>query len=276
MTGDFYLEYQRVIGSLIRPLIIISALGRAQVKKERDAYGHGIYDYWKGDRTAREIVERDDGFVAVSSGPAEYFTEYKSWLPQTRSVLRYVRGRVLDIGCGAGRHLLYLKQKGHDVVGIDNSPLAVKTCKERGLKKVYIRSITKIGHDLGHFDTITMFRNNISLFGSFKRARWLLRKMYGMTSVMGRIIGESLNPYLTDLPEHLEYQRFNRKRGRMSGQMNVRIRYKKYKSDWFDYLIMSPEEMAQILDGTGWHLTRVIDSPGGYYACVIEKESVGR
>ncbi|MCP4568912.1 MAG: class I SAM-dependent methyltransferase [FCB group bacterium] len=242
------------------------------MRKDQDAYGREIYDYWQGDRIAREIVERKDGFISLSSGPAEYFTEYKTWLPQTRRAVRFARGRVLDIGCGAGRHLLYLKQKGHDVVGIDNSPLAIKTCKERGLKNVHVRAVTQIGPDLGQFDTITMFCNNIGLLGSFKRGRWLLKKMHKLTSANGLIIGESLDPYGTDLKEHLEYQRFNRKRGRMSGQLRLRVRYKKYISEWFDYLILSQKELTEILKGTGWHISRTFGPPGSYYSCVMEKD----
>lgn len=238
----------------------------------KDAYGHEIYDYWKGDRTAREIVERDDGFISLSSGPAEYFTEFKSWPPHIRKAFRFVRGKILDIGCGAGRHLLHCASKGYDPVGIDNSPLAIKTCRERGLKNVHVRPVTQIGPDLGRFDTITMFGNNIGLFGSFKRARWLLKKMHKMTTVNGRIVGEGCDPYGTSLPEHLAYHRYNIKRGRMGGQLLIRIRHKKYVSDWFDYLFFAPHELIRTLDGTGWHLSRLIDSGGPPYGCVIEKD----
>ena len=242
------------------------------MRKDQDAYGREIYEYWKGDRTGREIVEREDGFISLASGPIEYFTEFKKWLPQTRKVIRYARGRVLDIGCGAGRHLLYMQKKGCDVVGIDNSPLAIKTCRERGLKNVHVLPVTKLGQKLGQFDTITMFCNNVGLLGSYKRGQWLLKRMHKLTSDTGRIIGESLNPYGTDLPEHLAYQRFNRKRGRMSGQLRLRVRYKRFKTEWFDYLILSPKELAELIRGTGWHIARTFGDPNGYYSCVLEKD----
>jgi 2-polyprenyl-3-methyl-5-hydroxy-6-metoxy-1,4-benzoquinol methylase len=56
----------------------------------------------------------------------------------------FVKGRVLDIGCGAGRHSLYLQNQGFQVLGIDNSPLAVKVAKLRGLKRVKVMSIEDI------------------------------------------------------------------------------------------------------------------------------------
>ncbi len=50
--------------------------------------------------------------------------------------MEFVNGRVLDVGCGAGRHSLYLQKKGFDVLGIDVSPLAVKVCRLKGVKKL--------------------------------------------------------------------------------------------------------------------------------------------
>jgi 2-polyprenyl-3-methyl-5-hydroxy-6-metoxy-1,4-benzoquinol methylase len=42
--------------------------------------------------------------------------------------MQFVKGRVLDVGCGEGRHSLYLQEKWFDVLGIDISPLAIKVC----------------------------------------------------------------------------------------------------------------------------------------------------
>jgi SAM-dependent methyltransferase len=236
-----------------------------------DAHGHAMWDFFR-DGSGYEVVETETGFIAPGTGPRLYFAEFKGWPRVEKQAIRLARGHVLDIGCGAGRCLLHLQAKGHDVTGIDTSPLAVKVCKKRGLKKTYVRSITEIGPDLGVFDTIIMFGGNFGLFGSFKRARWLLRRLYHMTSAEARLIVESRDPYDTDIPEHFEYHKFNRQRGRMSGQLRLRVRYKKFKTPWFDYLIVSPDEMREILDGTGWAIKRIFPSSSGLYTAVIEKE----
>ncbi|MEM5878986.1 MAG: methyltransferase domain-containing protein [Candidatus Aenigmatarchaeota archaeon] len=145
------------------------------MKPEKDAYGQEIWAYFKG-KESFEIVERDDGYFDVSSGAKSYFSEYKNWPAHEKKVMKFVKGKVLDVGCGAGRHTIYLQKKGFDVVGIDNSPLAIKICRLRGLKKAKIMSITEVGKfKPNFFDTRIMMGNNFGLFGSFKRAKFLLK-----------------------------------------------------------------------------------------------------
>jgi len=242
------------------------------MQEREDAYGREVYDY-QHNQTGYEIVERDDGFVDLSAGPCLYFSTYEEWDPYLKEAIAYARGRVVDIGCGAGRHALYLQEQGLAVLGVDASPLAVEVCRLRGLRQVQQLSVTRMSVALGVFDTLLMLGNNFGLFGNYNRARWLLRRFHGMTSDQGRIIAESRNPYDTDDPDHLAYHERNRRRGRMGGQVRIRIRYRKFASLWFDYLLASPEEVSQIVQGTGWHLARVIPSGGPQYAVIIEKDA---
>jgi hypothetical protein len=57
----------------------------------------------------------------------------------------------------------------------------------------------------------------------------------------------------------------------MAGQVRIRVRYKGWASPWFDYLLVSQEEMRMVLDGTGWEVTRFYESGGAGYAAMIEK-----
>ena len=241
------------------------------LKDHQDAYGHSLYDCLKG-KADTQIVERDDSCIE-SDGLKGYFNTYRDWHPIEKKAMRFVRGRVLDIGCGAGRHALYLQGKGLEVVGIDNSPLVVKVCRERGLRDARTVPIAQIGPRLGVFDTVLMLGNNFGLFGSFEGARRLLAKLTRITSSKGRIVAMTNDTYKTDDPDHLAYHARNRDKGRMSGQLRIRVRYRKYATPWFDYLIVSKAEMESILDGSGWAVNRYLDTAdASYYMAIIDKK----
>ena len=244
-----------------------------RLTKMQDGFGRGIYDWHMG-REVVEIGERDDGWIDTTGGPGVYFAEYAQWRPEVQEAADMATGRVLDVGCGAGRVALHLQSKGLDVTGIDLSPLAIKVCRLRGVKDAKVMSITEVGPALGTFDTIVMFGNNFGLFGSFRRARWLLRRFRNLTSPNARIIAQTMDPYETAQPGHKAYHRANRRRGRMGGQIRLRIRYKDSATPWFDYLLVSEKEMREIMDGTGWRVGRILRSKEGdlRYIAVLEKE----
>ncbi|MGQ9609581.1 MAG: class I SAM-dependent methyltransferase [bacterium] len=237
----------------------------------QDAYGHGLYDCFEG-KSNYVIIERDDGYIDIEFNLKIYFSECKDWQQYQREAMKYVKGRVLDIGCGAGRYALYLQDIGFDVQGIDISPLAVEISRLRGLKEPKIMSINQISPRLGKFDTILMMGNNFGLFGSFNKARMLLRRFHRMTNEGARIIAESNDPYLTDNTFHLEYHKLNQKRKRMPGQAKIRVRYERYSTPWFDYLLVSKDEMINVVNGTGWKIDNFISSDGSAYIGIITKE----
>jgi SAM-dependent methyltransferase len=246
------------------------------LKASQDAFGQMIRARFMGQHP-HEVVERDDGYIDVSGGAETYFSEYRDWLGYERRAMRYVRGRVLDVGCGAGRHCLYLQRKGFDVVGIDPSPLAVTVCKLRRVRRCLnlslVEALARPRRFEERFDTILMMGNNFGLFESFDRVRSRLRRFYGITNPGARIIASTRDPYDTDRPEHLTYHRSNRGRGRMGGQVRIRVRYRRYATPWFDYLMVSRKEARAIVNGTGWQLATIVGGPDGMYIAVIERVS---
>ena len=95
--------------------------------------------------------------------------------------------------------------------------------------------------------------------------------MRNMTSSSGRIIAESRDPYTTTGRAHLGYHESNRRRGKFSCQLRIRIRYERYIDAWFEYLMVSRKEMAFILEDTGWRISRFIPETGTVYVAIIDK-----
>jgi SAM-dependent methyltransferase len=241
----------------------------AAVPAEQDAYGQEIWNCYQGVST-HEIVERDDGLIDIGSA-LPYFMDYENWPAHEREAIQRARGPVLDIGCGAGRVALYLQGRGHRVLAIDNSPLAVRVAKARGVRTTRVSSIDQIPSLRGTFRTIVLYGNNFGLFGGLKKARRLLAAMRGITAPDALIIASTANPYTTCEAVHLAYHQRNRERGRMAGQIRLRIRYAQFRGRWFDYLFASQDEVRSIVERTGWAVSEMVGSPGPEFAVVLRK-----
>jgi SAM-dependent methyltransferase len=235
--------------------------------EQEDAFGRALLDQYEG-RDVRVIVERDDG--SIESEPvAWYFRNLRRWHQSERQALRHVRGRVLDVGAGAGRVALELQKRGHEVLAIDISPLAVDVCRKRGVRDARVLRLTGIDSSLGHFDTVVMFGNNFGLVENPRRGRWFLRRLRAIAADEMRIVAVSYDPYRTKDPDNLAYHERNRRRGRLGGQIRLRVRYKTLATPWVDYLMVSLDEMKEIVSGTGWQVDRVYRDEDFFTAVII-------
>lgn len=140
--------------------------------------------------------------------------------------------------------------------------------RRRGVRDVRLLALEDVDESLGRFDTLVMFGNNFGLFGSPAKARRLLPRL---RPFVRRIVAASNAPRASDDPAYLAYQERNRRRGRMSGQLRLRVRYRNLIGPWFEYLIVSPEEMAEIVEGTGWQMRHLVRDEGSYYVAVLDR-----
>ena len=248
-----------------------------RLTRHQDAFGLEMRSYLEGG-SPLEIVEREDGYIDASPSTEQYFARFEQWPKRQQRGIAFVRGRrALDVGCGAGRVSLYLQKKGFRVTAIDRSPVAIRICSRRGVKNARILGIEDIGRlRATKFDAVVLFGNNFGLFGNARKAKRLLRQLHRVTSERAVIVAETLNPYKTTNPSHRRYQRRNRERGRMSGQIRIRIRFQGSATPWFDYLFVSPREMMDLLSRTGWKVNRFIDRDRPSYVAIIEKVPNGR
>jgi hypothetical protein len=159
------------------------------------------------------------------------------------------------------------------VIAIDESPGAVEVCKRRGVRDARVMRFQDVDESLGRIDTVMMFGNNFGLFGGKAQAARMLRRLHKLTTERGRIVAETRDTFSTDRPEHLAYHERNRERGRMPGQLRIRVRHGLATTPWFDYLIVSPNELRDLVAGSGWEVARMIDGEAGMYTMVLAKSA---
>lgn len=178
--------------------------------------------------------------------------------------MRSVRGRVLDVGCGAGRVTLHLQNRGLDVVGIDVSPLAVRLARQRGAVDARVGTLDTAIEAGERFDTILLLGNNVGLLGGEQQGRRLLRKLVRLSSAKGRILAGSYDPYEGTSELARRYQAGNRDRGKMGGVERLRVRYRQYATPWYDVLFVSRDELTHLASESGWTVRRFINDGAGY------------
>ena len=236
-----------------------------------DAFGEALQRCWlAGGRpgSSFEVVERDDGNIGVTDA-ASYFASFEQWPSVEQAICDHATGRILDIGCGAGRHGLVLAERDLEVVGVDASPGAVAVAKERGLHAVEGLA-EELPTDIGRFDTILMLGNNLGLLGGVEQAQRMLRGLAEVSNPGARILASSTDPYATSNEAHLAYHERNRQRGRLPGQVRMRVRHGMLATAWFDYLFVSEVELRLMLDDSPWRPASFHQDTAGY-AVVLEQ-----
>lgn len=215
------------------------------------------------------FIERDDGRVETLP-VLDYMKPLLEWDNQERLGIQHARGKVLDIGCGAGRVLVHLQNVGHEVVGIDLAPGAVEACKKRGIKNVYHMSAGNLKFADAEFDTIVMFGNNFGVLGDDDSIINMLQSLHRITSNLGVIIAGSADVVKTDDKSHLNYHKMNLERRRPKGLVKIRTKYKDLVSGWEDLRLATPEEMQFLAEQSGWKLERKYQNGVPYVGVLIK------
>jgi SAM-dependent methyltransferase len=216
------------------------------------------------------VVERSDGYVDVDSGQDNYFNEPAAWSDRCRWLLDRALGRVLDIGAGAGRAALALQDRGQAVVALDVSAGAVQVCERRGVRDCFLGTVDELARtDPMPFDSFLLLGNNLGLLESESRAGEFLGVLARLGHQDSVVVASALDPHQTIDPRHLRYHEQNRRRGRLPGQVTIRVRYRDVATGWFDYLHLSRHELAVLSEPAGWTIEEVL--PGTLYGVVLRR-----
>ena len=220
-------------------------------------------------RPVIEVIERDDGLI--NGAPADhYLDEPGDWRPFDHAALKLCRGRVLDIGAGAGRAALELQRRRIAVTALDTSPGAIEVARARGVRDTVLAPVDEFSRATVRYDTFLLLGNNLGLLEGPERAPVLLDALARLAAPGARLVAQGTDPYGTTDPVHVAYHRRNRERGRLGGQLRLRLRYREVATDWFDYLNCSVAELETLLAGTRWRLKSIDDRERPYYLAVME------
>lgn len=238
-------------------------------KKSPDIFGLTIYKYWKTNNNIKIKFLRDDG-LKFEFSPKRFFTVYKDFPQLEKLLLKNVKGKILDVGCGVGRHVLYLQNEGYNVVGIDSSKYLIKIAKERGCKQCCLQDIYSF-NPREKFDTILLLGNNIGIAKSVKGAYRLFKKLRQLLNPKGVIIATSIDYERTSDKFFERYILFNKTKNKDKGQLVTKNIFGNKTTRWLKWLYLTPKELENICDHVGLYVKRCYHTSDGSYGIIISK-----
>ncbi|WP_264548229.1 class I SAM-dependent methyltransferase [Flavobacterium sp. N2820] len=199
----------------------------------KDLFGKAILDY-QTNNSPEDLITETSISEADEMSVAYLFRSYAEMPKLEQKALQLAKGKVLDVGCGAGSHSLYLQNELNlDVTAIDISANAIKACELRGLKKAKVQDIMQL--DGEKYDTILLLMNGAGMCGKLKNIPNFLQKLKSLVTDNGQILVDSSDIiYMFDededggkwIPTDVDYY----------GEVIFDIEYKGEKEASFDWM----------------------------------------
>ncbi len=188
-----------------------------------------LQNYWEDIVTFSSLDEED-------VIPLPYlFRDYTQMPALEKKALQITKGKVLDIGCGAGSHALYLQEKGCEVTALDASKGAIEVCQKRGVSSTVCTNILDYTEET--FDTLLLLMNGIGLVGTLEKLDSFLQHLASLLKPNGQILLDSSDIiYMFDededggrwIPSNVNYY----------GEVIFEMEYKNQKTDPFPWLYL--------------------------------------
>lgn len=237
----------------------------------KDLFGKAILDYQTNNSpedliTETSISEEDEMSVAY------LFRSFDEMPKIEQKALQLSKDKVLDIGCGAGSHALYLQEKGFDVTPIDISENAVKACELRGLKNVKVQDVLDLDSEK-KYDTILLLMNGTGIFGTLENCSKYLLKLKSLLKENGQILIDSSDIiYMFDEDDSEDSEGgFWIPADGYYGELTFTISYKEEKEESFPWLYLDYNTLQNACFDNGLQCELIVEGDHFDYLAKLTK-----
>lgn len=211
--------------------------------------GEALLDYQNGSVQAHVTIRSSieyDRLVPVSA----FYRQGNDFPKLEKQALQKCKGKVLDIGAGAGSHTLFLQKKGMDVTAIDVNPLAVEVMQMRGVQHSVCTDIYSF--EGGKFDTILMMMNGIGVAQDLNGLAKLLEHLKGLLNPGGQILFDSTDiSYVS--PDDKAFASLRKHKGTYYGTVFYELEYKGKCGEVYPWLFIDKETLMTLAESCGYH-----------------------
>lgn len=224
-----------------------------------DPVGAAINDYALTKKPADIIVSSDiceDDIIPIEV----LFRTYKEMPKLEQLALDNAKGKVLDVGAGAGVHSLELQDRGLDVYPIEISEGAVNHMKKVGLNA---RKVNFFQLNNEHYDTILMMMNGIGIAGTLSNLEKTLKHAKSLLNPNGKIVFDSSDiRYLYEEEDGTLWVDLN---SEYYGNFRFQMNYKQHKGPWFDWLYVDFDSLFTAAKNVGLKARKVYENEENQY-----------
>ncbi len=217
-------------------------------------HGKAIWAFWKGEKEASIGILMDDG-EEVFMPASIYFRAWNEMPELEKIALQACKGKVLDVGAGAGAHSLVLS-KNHKVDSIDIDPIGVEIMQARGLSNAKCEAFLQLNEE-SKYDTLLFLMNGIGIAESIEGLKNYLKKAKNLLNTKGQIILDSSDLRISN-PE-LEAG------GNYFGEISYQLSYQYEYGSPYNWLYIDFETLSQIAANLAWNSEKLYESEDGSY-----------
>lgn len=235
-----------------------------------DPLGRALLDYHSG-ATLAQIVVHSDLWQDEPTPVAEFYRPEGQALPEIEvRALGLCRGRVLDLGAGAGRHALDLQRQGLEVVALDVAREAVQVMRERGVLDARCGDLDTVADD--RFDTLLMLMHGIGLVGNLPGLAHFFEHALRRLTEDGQILCDSADLELVMNREDGELAVERGDNDRYLGEVEFRLSYGRFRGEPYPWLFVDPRTLSRVAEAAGLRSEVVArGTRGAYLACLIRR-----
>ena len=220
----------------------------------KDLFGKAIFDF-QTNNSPEDLVTKTNISEADEMSVEYLFRSFNEMPKLEKKALQLAKGKVLDVGCGAGSHALYLQEKGFEVTAIDISANAIKACELRGLKNTRVQNILDLENE--KFDTILLLMNGTGIFGTLSETSKYLQKLKSLLNPNGQILIDSSDIiYMFDEDEDGSYLVPS---DGYYGELTFTVSYKNETEETFPWLYLDYNTLQNAAHANGLECDLVLE-----------------